>query len=1043
MARISDIKTKHFHKILDTIREINRILVLEKDEKRISYLICKTLVKTRGYFSSWVILLDSTQKIRAIEYYGESTFAEQFKNGLLGEEIPEPYKKAIVQNELTILADVKSNYLPPLANKHNYLSFVVPIQTDNQIFGLLCASIPEKDARHPKEKVTLTDIANNIALVLSKQQKQADWELLFENSADGFIVLDNNLNIINVNSEFCRIVDMYKNELIGINGMELSNKLFSVEKQQTLQNLANSLLTTKQADSFELSHNNRTYSISTKFKPLNKYHLASIRDITKSKTEQKLLEESEVKYRNLINSLSDSLFILQDGIIKYVNPSLCTTFNTPEEELLGQDFTSFIAPSEKKRISEMYKKRLTREDVPIRYTSYAKLKLGKQLPVEVSVIPIEYNNKPAFQVTLRDISAYKEALKALSLNQNKLNNLLGNLQGMAYTCKNNPTWDMLFMSRGCYDLLGYHPSELTSDSSITYKDLIHPDDRDYVQKTIQEAVNHDQSFELEYRITTKLGQQKWVWEGGKQIDSDDKLRLEGFISDITRRKELESKNIIFSKAIETSTVSIVITDINGDIEYVNPYFEEKTGYNLKEILAKKPSILKSEYQSQEFYKKLWDTILSGKTWSGELYNKKKNGEYYWEQANISPIFGDNRKIEHFIAVKEDVTKMKNTLQELEKARDKAEESDRLKSAFLANMSHEIRTPMNGILGFTELLQDPTLTGEQQQKFVAIIRKSGDRMLNTINDIINISKIESGLISTKNEKLNLHHFLNNLYLFFHPQINNKGLQLFIDENDNKPLELLYSDSDKLNSILTNLLRNAIKFTETGHITFGYKLKGNNIEFYVRDTGIGIPQDRQQIIFERFVQVDVANSRMFEGSGLGLAITKSYTEMLGGTVSLKSEIKKGSTFYINLPVTVANEVNVEKVSHITKTKDKDSSNKLKILIAEDDKTSVELLKILLKKYASEIIIAENGLDTVNTVKENPDIELIMMDIKMPQMDGLTATVKIREFNTDVKIIAQSAFAQPEESAKAFEMGCDDFITKPVNKTKLLQCLNNLFE
>jgi CheY-like chemotaxis protein/two-component sensor histidine kinase len=358
------------------------------------------------------------------------------------------------------------------------------------------------------------------------------------------------------------------------------------------------------------------------------------------------------------------------------------------------------------------------------------------------------------------------------------------------------------------------------------------------------------------------------------------------------------------------------------------------------------------------------------------------------------------------------------------------------------MSHEIRTPMNGILGFTELLKTPNLSSEQRTEFIDVIQTSGDRMLNTINDIIDISKIESGMVNIVMQDINLPVFMNDMYVFFQPAMQSKAIDFRLNENNGNPLNLLHSDPDKLNSILTNLIKNACKFTPSGTIEFGYTINKEFIHFYVNDTGVGIPQDRQKAIFDRFVQADVADSRVFEGSGLGLSIAKSYTEMLNGTISLQSEVGIGTSFTVSLPIPTTARNNEPPKYELHNTNNKLLNQNLKLLVAEDDPVSVELLKLLLKDIATEILVANNGQEALQTVKAHTDIDLILMDIKMPIIDGFTTTSKIREFNKSVKIIAQSAFAQPEDIRRAKDAGCNDFILKPIAKAQLYESIKQLF-
>jgi len=383
---------------------------------------------------------------------------------------------------------------------------------------------------------------------------------------------------------------------------------------------------------------------------------------------------------------------------------------------------------------------------------------------------------------------------------------------------------------------------------------------------------------------------------------------------------------------------------------------------------------------------------------------------------------------------------------LNKAKEKAEESDRLKSAFLANMSHEIRTPMNGILGFAELLKEPDLNGEKQQEYIEIICRCGNRMLNTVNDIIDISKIEAGLVELVVSEVNIKEQLKYLHTFFKPEAAKNGTQL-IFKNDTSVNDFsLKTDLHKFNSIATNLIKNAIKFTNQGTIELGYNIKKENgskeVEFFIKDTGSGIPKKRQDAIFERFVQADIQDKRALQGSGLGLAISKAYTEMLGGRMWLESEEGKGSTFYFTLPYnSIAEEIKV--VGKVNSAQSEKNRNKdLKILIAEDDGTSEMLIKITVEPFAKEILIARNGLDAVETCRKNPDIDLILMDIQLPVMNGYEATRMIREFNSGVFILAQTAFALSGDKEKAIETGCNDYIAKPIKRAELQGLIQKYF-
>ncbi|NEW80177.1 MAG: PAS domain S-box protein, partial [Gelidibacter sp.] len=735
------------------------------------------------------------------------------------------------------------------------------------------------------------------------------------------------------------------------------------------------------------------------------------------------------------------------------------------------------------------------------------------------------------------------------------------------------------------------------------------------------------------------------------FDKNGTKYLIGISHDITNRKNSEKELIKLSRAIEQSPVSIFITNLEGDIEYANPKVTAITGYKKSEIIGQNPRMFSSGEKSKEGYAALWKTINAGNEWFGEFHNKKKNGELFWEYASISPIKDTDGKITHYLAVKEDITKQKELINDLEEiktkalegqksykalfetigdaiyiqdydanfinvnsgvlsmygyskeeligntpiflsapdmndmsavfesfdkvkqgipqvfefwgkrkngeifpktvsqykgtyfgqdvvitvarditerkqaedalkeserefrqlsesmpqivwvtradgwniyfnqqwvdytglsleesyghgwnkpfhpddqqlawdawhnavtkkviysiesrlrqndgtyqwwlvrgvpildennkiikwfgtctnideikiaeielinAKNKAEESDRLKSAFLANMSHEIRTPMNGILGFADFLKTPNLSDEKQQKYLMVIERSGKRMLNIIDDIISISKIESGVMEVNLEASNVNEQMEYIYTFFKPEVDAKGINF--SYKNSLPLKeaIVKTDREKLFAILTNLVKNAIKYTDKGSIAFGYYKKDNFLQFYVKDSGIGVPKDRQEAIFERFIQADISDKMAKQGAGLGLSITKAYVEMLGGKLWLASEEGKGSVFYFTLPyqngIITEEIVKIEVLSPIEIS----STKKLKILVVDDDEASELLISIAIKEFADEIIVARNGIEAVEACRTNPDIDLILMDIQMPEMNGYEATKQIQ--------------------------------------------------
>jgi PAS domain S-box-containing protein len=592
--------------------------------------------------------------------------------------------------------------------------------------------------------------------------------------------------------------------------------------------------------------------------------------------------------------------------------------------------------------------------------------------------------------------------------------------------------NLIEVNETAVQLLGYTREELLELG-------LHGIDNHLSKKQIADLANQmptvkNQFFQTWH--TTKSDKKIPVEVNSTLVNYHGKKAIMSIARDITERMEIEKQLRLLSRSVEQSPVSIVITNRDGIIEYVNTAFTKVTGYSSGEVKGMKTSLFKSGNHSQEFYKQLWDTVLKGEEWHGELMNRKKNGELFWEDISISPVLDLKQEITHFISIREDVTEKKKMIDDLIAAKEKAEESDRLKSAFLANMSHEIRTPMNGILGFTELLKEPKLTGKEKDEYIKIIQKSGQRMLSTISDLIEISKIESGSLELKLKEVNVNEQLDYIYSFFKPETTSKGLAFKLHKALPDEQASVETDQEKLDGVLMNLIKNAIKYTHSGEIEFGYRLTGSALEFFVKDTGIGIEKKHREFVFERFAQADISLSKPYEGAGLGLSIAKAYVEILGGKIWFESEFSKGSQFYFTIPF--AKKLAEENTASYKQPRNNSEQvlKNLTILVAEDDTTSQIYISELLRGKCKKVFFAENGKEAVQLFSENPEIDLVLMDMKMPVMDGYKATEKIKEINPDAVVIAQTAYALSGDKEKILEAGCDDYLPKPFPGKRLIE-------
>ncbi len=602
--------------------------------------------------------------------------------------------------------------------------------------------------------------------------------------------------------------------------------------------------------------------------------------------------------------------------------------------------------------------------------------------------------------------------------------------------------------RAC-ELLGYTKNELLAlsipDILFNIADI----------KTFQQ-LKEKGKLSLEIQLKKKNSEAIYVMLDAIPLP---KNRFMAFSMDISLQKKAKNELILAKEAAEESERKLIEAQALahvGSWQYIIETDAVTWSKELYDIFERSYDLPAPEFSTQapyyteESFAKLEqaveDCVQRELPYDLELDIITTNGAKKQIVSKGAVLRDKNNQIIGSYGTAQDITKKKKIERELIAAKEKAEESDRLKSAFLANMSHEIRTPMNGILGFTSLLKEPGLSGKDQKKFIGIIEKSGNRMLNTINDIVDFSKIEAGQVKVILSDINLNDQLDELLEFFQPEANKKKIQLSITSRLPDGQATIQSDKEKLNSILINFIKNAIKYTHRGSIEIGYTMSEgegqNELEFYTKDTGIGIPKNRLEAVFNRFVQADIEDRQVYEGSGLGLSIAKAYAQLLSGNIWVESEEGVGSQFYLKFPLKLS-KPETPKMNTTDSNHQQSVKKKLKVLVVEDDKFATTYLGIVLKESSREILYATNGLDAVELCRNNPDLDMILMDIKIPGITGHEATRQIREFNKNVFILAQTAYAQSGDREKAIEAGCDDYITKPIIKEKLMQVISSRLE
>lgn len=891
-----------------------------------------------------------------------------------------------------------------------------------------------------------------------------------------------------------------------------------------------------------------------------KVNIAMAQDITDRKQTEVVLLESERRYRELIELAVDGILIgSPDGKILQANSYMQKLSGRAAENLIGIDVNDLFEPNDL-------------NNKPLRYDL---LKKGERVISERNIlrpdgkiIPIEMHTlmmpDGTYQSIYRDVTERKKSEEKLRQNEEKYKSLVESTSDIIWETDTEGLYT--YVSPQFESILGYTPAETTGKSPY---DFISDDLLSEINSRSDPAQETTTPF---YLLVNKFkhrdGHPVYFETSGVPVyDNAGKLTgYRGVSRDISKRHLAEKELLKLSAVVQQSPNTIIITDLKGKMEYINPAGCSVSGYSFEELIGNNPSIFKSGKTDATVYQSLWQTIKSGKEWKGILYNRKKNGIPYVESASILPIKDEEGTTTHYLGIKEDIsmrllaeealkeseeryrelfeaspdaviladietgmlidanttackllglplveirkmhqsmihprrdkeaviksfnlhaernpatddlmaiestilsadgseipvevlsntitingrrilqgvfrniTERKQTREELLKAKEKAEASDKLKSAFLQNITHELRTPLNGIIGFSEMITQMDSSEEDRIEFNKMIKKSSTRLINTITSYMDISMLVSGITDISKQRFNLNNFLNKIIeqTIEICQMRNLNLDV-IKKVPDEDIEIV-TDESLLSKIFTHLIDNAIKFTKKGSITVAYEFKYGDHHFSVSDTGTGISEETLPVIFEIFRQADISASREYEGSGLGLSIARGFVKLLGGDIWVESKPNEGSTFFFTIPAkTLApNELNDEQKTS--------APNQPVILVAEDDDSNYKYLEIVLKKAAFKVLRSNNGLETVEICRNQPHISILLTDMKMPGMDGFESTRQIRKILPHLPIIALSGLISSEDENTARIAGCNDYLVKPVSKSRLLESINKLLK
>ena len=608
--------------------------------------------------------------------------------------------------------------------------------------------------------------------------------------------------------------------------------------------------------------------------------------------------------------------------------------------------------------------------------------------------------------------------------------------------------EMLYVNPAFEKIFGI-PCQMLYVNPQVFIELIHPEDQSRVNELFQSSRFIEEGlFDYDYRILRPDKTILWINAKSYPIfdESGKILRRVGIATNITEKKQQELKLINAKRITEESELkhrSLFINaplsyqslDEDGNIIDLNPMWLKTLGYEREDVIGKWFGDFIHPDFKEHFKTNFPQFKNRGFISDVQFMLRKKNGDFIFVSFEGNVGFTPEGKFKQTYCVFKDITEQKRAEEELLKAKAKAEESDSLKTAFLQNISHEIRTPMNAIAGFAGMLDKPELSEEKRRGFISIIQNSSNQLLSVVADILAISSLE-----TKQEKVNvsavcISSIIDELLSIFMPQVVSQKVSLLAKQGLPVKESEIYTDKTKLTQILSNLIANALKFTHEGFIEFGYELKvekggASILEFFVKDSGIGIRPELQEKIFDRFRQADLSISKKYGGAGLGLSISKGFVELLGGEIRVNSEPEKGSAFYFTIPYKQVMEIDKPDISGCVK------GNSKTILVAEDEEFNFFLIEELLSDLDVTLIHAKDGIEVIEMFKKNPEICLILMDIKMPKKDGHAAAKEIKLLCPEVPIIAQSAYALESEIEKYSGNCFDNYITKPINSKKLVE-------
>ncbi len=748
------------------------------------------------------------------------------------------------------------------------------------------------------------------------------------------------------------------------------------------------------------------------------------------------MRRNETRMRATLDTAVDGILTIDaHGTIRAANPAVERLFGWTRQELIGRNI-KMLMPEPHRAQHDGYLARYQQTGeariIGIGRDVEGIRKDGSLLPIRLAIGKADLPEETLYVGFITDLSERRSMERALRTSEAQYRLLIRNIPGVVFSCIDDADWTMRYISDAVETLTGY-PAQDFIDGRIHFGQLIHPDDRERVALEVHEALADGTHYVVEYRLIHHDGRERWLWEsgGGVPTSAGTAGRIDGVIIDNT---EARLRNAEFEGTVAAIRRSLLVLeyDMQGHILSANDNFLKLSGYEEAELIGQHHGIVcMPEVRALPDYATLWKRLGQGEIVGGEYRYLNKQGEELWIRTTLNPILDADGKPFKVFQLGDDVTGRKRMEDDLRQAKARAEAAAEAKTTFLANMSHEIRTPMNSIIGFTDLLLDTPLE-PQQRRHLSTVRHSAHSLLGLLNDILDTAKLERGSVELESLDFSLHALCTQVCASLELTARAKGLELILDY-DPALGAYFVGDSLRVQQVLTNLIGNAIKFTETGHVRLHAGRSGADVHLTVRDTGIGIAADRLERIFEPFAQADASVTRRFGGTGLGTTIARQLVERMGGRIEVESRPGEGSAFHVYLPLPVGDANRVRDAGVIP------DLPPLAILAADDVPQNLELLQLALQRYGHQVTAVQDGQAAVEAFGTQR-FDVILMDVQMSGTDGLTATRKIRAIeaqraSTPTPIIALTASVMEEDRRAARNAGMDGFASKPLEIDKLL--------